>query len=197
MLLFETDNCTYDRKKGKRQMKIYTRTGDKGETGLLGERRSKADLRVEAIGTVDELNAFLGEVLTRVMDADIKQDLQQIARELFAAGADLALVTKKRTYQVEEHFVDQLEAMIDRYDEELSPLEQFILPGGTALAAVLHQTRAIARRAERYVVRLSEVEEINREVLRYLNRLSDLLFTLARVANARVGQADIPWKAGE
>jgi cob(I)alamin adenosyltransferase len=178
-------------------MKIYTRTGDTGKTGLLGERRSKADLRVETIGTVDELNAFVGEALTRVESDDIRQDLQQIARELFSAGSDLALVAAGRNYLLEAESIARLEAMIDRYDEELSPLTQFILPGGTSLATVLHQCRSITRRAERCVVRLSEVEEINRELLRYFNRLSDLFFTLARVANARAGQADIPWKGDE
>jgi cob(I)alamin adenosyltransferase len=178
-------------------MKIYTRTGDQGETGLVGARRSKDDVRVEAYGTIDELNAMLGEAVTRldeVSHSDIKKDMITIQHHLFDAGGDLAQVGKKRIYQVKASMVDDLEKLIDRYDSECEELRNFVLPGGTREAAAFHQCRVIARRAERRVVSLCAVEETNLEVRRYLNRLSDLFFTLARVVNARAGEVDISYK---
>ncbi|WP_028777857.1 cob(I)yrinic acid a,c-diamide adenosyltransferase [Shimazuella kribbensis] len=178
-------------------MKIYTRTGDQGETGLVGARRSKDDVRVEAYGTIDELNSMLGEAITRleeVVHDDIKKDMIIIQHHLFDAGGDLAQVEEKRVYHVKANMIDDLEQLIDRYDIECPALRNFVLPGGTKGAAAFHQCRVIARRAERRVVSLCSMEETNLEVRRYLNRLSDLFFTLARVVNVRAGEVDIPYK---
>lgn len=181
-------------------MRIYTRTGDQGKTGLIGERRSKDDQRVEAYGTVDELNAFIGEAIIRLQEeryADIKRDLIIIQHQLFDAGGDLAQVGENSTYRVKAGMVDGLESLIDRYEQECKPLSSFIVPGGSPQSSALHLCRVIARRAERRVVTLCAAEAANLEIRRYLNRLSDLFFVLARVANARVGQEDIPFQSGQ
>lgn len=178
-------------------MKIYTRTGDQGETGLIGERRSKDNQRVEAYGTIDELNSFIGEAIVRLQEqsyADMRKDLMVIQHHLFDAGGDLALVRENAIYQVKSQMVDALEHLIDRYDAECSTLSHFIIPGGTPQSAAFHTCRVVARRAERRVVTLCLTETANEEIRRYLNRLSDLFFVLARVANARAGQSDIPYK---
>jgi cob(I)alamin adenosyltransferase len=178
-------------------MKIYTRTGDEGKTGVIGGRVSKDDVRVEAYGTVDELNAFVGEAVTRLdanRDADLIQDLTEIQHELFDAGADLAQAGKKRQYKVTAEMVTRLEEWIDKYDAECKPIQRFILPGGSQGAAALHVCRVIARRAERRVVTLCSEQETNVEVRRYLNRLSDFFFTAARVANARANVSDVEYK---
>ncbi|AUS09807.1 ATP:cob(I)alamin adenosyltransferase [Laceyella sacchari] len=180
-------------------MKIYTRTGDEGKTGVIGGRVSKDDIRVEAYGTVDEVNAFVGEAIVRLdpaIHADLLQDLTEIQHELFDAGGDLAQAGKNRRYRVTAEMVTRLEALIDRYEQECPPLERFILPGGSPLSAALHVCRVLTRRAERLVVSLCREQETNVEVRRYLNRLSDFFFTVARVANVRAGTADVEYKRG-
>jgi cob(I)alamin adenosyltransferase len=187
---------------------IYTRTGDKGDTGLFGGRRvRKDDLRVEAYGTVDELNAALGVAHAQSPDTEIASLLLRLQNDLFLLGADLATPDDKDTRKgrtvitrMDPERVAHLESWIDRYESELPPLTQFILPGGHPLAAQLHLCRVVCRRAERRTVALARSETdsagstlFNPEILRYLNRLSDLLFVLARAANHRQGVADIPW----
>jgi cob(I)alamin adenosyltransferase len=186
---------------------IYTRTGDQGDTGLFGGQRvRKDDLRVEAYGTVDELNAALGAACAQTSDTEIASLLLHFQNDLFLLGADLATPENKDTQKgrgvikrVEPDRVALLETWIDRFEAELPPLKQFILPGGHPLAAQLHLCRVVCRRAERRCVTLARAETdstghaINPEILRYLNRLSDLLFVLARTVNHRQGVADIPW----
>ena len=179
-------------------MKIYTKTGDSGETSLFDKSRvSKADARVDAYGEVDELNACLGAARAARLDADLTGVIEQIQSELFAVGARLADPSRKIAPRVEkaavtEVEVTQLEMMIDRLDEQLPPLRRFILPGGSTAGALLHLARTVCRRAERRVVSLGPgaVEPI---IIVYLNRLSDLLFVMARVANQRAGTTEVEW----
>ena len=178
-------------------MKIYTRTGDKGQTGVIGGRVSKDDVRVEAYGTVDELNCFVGQTIA-LLDggkfADLKADLETVQHELFDCGSDLALLKKElRPYKVTGEMVDKLETLIDKYDAETPDITRFILPGGSLAASSLHVCRTVCRRAERRVVTLAAQAEINQEVLRYLNRLSDLFFTAARAVNVREGVPDVEY----
>jgi cob(I)alamin adenosyltransferase len=177
--------------------RIYTKTGDTGETGLFdGTRVSKADPRVEAYGAVDELCAWLGLVRARLEPGDLGDFLTQIQRELFAVGAQLAdpreriasRVTKSRLGA--EH-VARLESGIDDFTREVPALRNFILPGGSDVGALLHVARTVCRRAERRVVGLGG--DVGPDVVVYLNRLSDLIFVLARVANARAGVPDVEW----
>lgn len=177
-------------------MKIYTKTGDDGTTGLQGGKRvSKSDLRIIAYGTVDEANSSLGVVLSHNIDADIKELLTRIQNELFIAGSDLSNPDlEKPNNRIAEQMVENLEKNIDKFEAELSPLTNFILPGGHQIAAHLHMARTIVRRAETNVVALAKDEQINTHCQKYLNRLSDLLFVLARVANKRNGTSDIVWK---
>jgi len=182
-------------------MKIYTRTGDSGETALFGGGRvSKDHARVEAYGTVDELNAVIGWVVTQVDDMGISDKLELLQHDLFALGSDLATPEppegRKRpeTPALPTHRVAEMEAWIDAADEELPELRAFVLPGGTKGAAALHVGRTICRRAERAVVRLGEGEGIAEVVVPYLNRLSDLLFTFARLDNHRAGLGDVEWR---
>lgn len=180
--------------------KIYTRTGDAGQTGLFGGGRvSKADPRVAAYGEVDELNAALGAV-TACEPVELERDLlQQIQRDLFAIGGRLASPNPGKVdkalqkAQVTQERIAALEAAIDRADAELEPLTAFILPGGTLKAALFHVARTVCRRAERAVVALAQEQSVPPETLAYLNRLSDLLFTLARLANARAGAVEKTW----
>jgi len=184
-------------------MKIYTRTGDTGETGLYGGQRvGKDDVRVEAYGTVDEANALLGVAVGQVIDPDLRRQLLRLQSDLFTVGADLATPLAREEQsgrsivpRVQVAQVSALEEAIDRYEAELSPLRTFILPGGSAAAASLHLVRTVLRRAERRTVTLcrDHPDDTNPEVVRYLNRLADLLFVLARVANHRAGVQDIPW----
>jgi cob(I)alamin adenosyltransferase len=178
-------------------MKIYTKTGDAGETSLFGGRRiSKANIRIESYGVVDELNAQLGVVLLYSTDKEIGARLREIQAELFNLGADLATpldVQSDYVIRMTSAEVQRLEDDIDRFSQELPPLKSFILPGGTESAAFLHLARTICRRAERAVVRLADVEAINPTALIYLNRLSDWLFVAARLVNHRQGQEDVPW----
>jgi cob(I)alamin adenosyltransferase len=178
-------------------MKIYTRTGDEGQTGVIGGRCTKDDVRVEAYGTVDELNCFVGQAMS-LMDeeiyADLKKDLLQMQHELFDCGSDLALLKPElRPYKVTAPMIDQLEAWIDQYDEETADITRFILPGGSQVSSALHICRTVCRRAERRVVTLAKEQEINIEVRRYLNRLSDVFFTIARTANFREQVADVEY----
>jgi cob(I)alamin adenosyltransferase len=181
-------------------MRIYTRTGDSGETGLFGAGRvSKADPRVEAYGAVDELNAQLGWAETLLRPLGLSPDLQGLQADLLVLGADLATpsgataVAQARTRRVQAAQAERLEAWIDRLDAETSPLTTFILPDGSPGAAALHVCRAVCRRAERRVVALAETEPVSPQVIVYLNRLSDLLFVLARWVNAREGVTEPIW----
>jgi cob(I)alamin adenosyltransferase len=168
--------------------RVYTRAGDKGQTSLVGGQRvSKADVRVEAYGEIDELNSVIGLARAYLEDAEVDQVLALIQNDLFTVGADLASPIKVEVPRVGESLVKRLEAKSDHFLAELKPLEEFILPGGSQSGAALHLARAVCRRAERRAVALSEKEEINAEVIAYLNRLSDLLFILARVVNQRAG----------
>mgnify|MGYP000751780203 CR=1 FL=1 len=178
-------------------MNIYTRTGDAGQTGVIGGRVDKDDDRVESYGTVDELNCFVGQAMSFMEGeryTDLLADLLQIQHELFDCGHDLAILKKEvRPYKVNAEMIDQLEAWIDKYDAETEDLTRFILPGGGRVSAALHVCRTVCRRAERRVVTLARTQEINEEVRRYLNRLSDLFFTIARSANFREGIADVEY----
>lgn len=182
-------------------MKIYTRSGDQGQTSLFGGQRvSKADPRVEAYGTVDELNATIGFSRSFVEDAEINTRLKQIQSRLFDIGADLATPqaggserTETHVQRVQRAWVDDLESAIDEAESELEPLRSFILPGGASGAAALHLARTVCRRAERRVVALAQQEDVNAAIMIYLNRLADLLFVLARLANQSAGENETPW----
>ena len=177
-------------------MKIYTKTGDAGETGLFGGTRlSKASDRVATYGDVDELNSVLGLARLHPIDDDRDALLARIQSELFDLGAELASRPGKDAgvAKVDDTQIEALERAIDAAEDELAPLSTFILPGGSPGAAHLHHARTVCRRAERSVVHLASHEEVRAEVLRYLNRLSDLLFVLARLANHRAGVGDVPW----
>lgn len=181
-------------------MKIYTKTGDQGATGLFGGGRvSKDDPRVEAYGDVDELNASLGLVRSIEMMPRIDEVIVGIQRDLFSIGALLATPdpVKMREHlskaQIDDDRITQLEHAIDDCERELEPLRAFIVPGGTPKSAALHVARTVCRRAERRVVSLRRDVEVPELVVQYLNRLSDLLFMLARVANRRAGAGEVTW----
>lgn len=179
-------------------MKIYTRTGDAGQTGVIGGRVDKDDARVEAYGTVDELNCYVGAAIAGMdseLYADMRTDLLQIQHELFDCGYDLAILKKERhEYKTTAEMAEHLEQLIDKYDATTPDLTRFILPGGTHSGAQLHICRTVCRRAERRVVTLARAGEINQAVQTYLNRLSDLFFTMARAANHREGSTDIEYE---
>src|SRR4051812_41388050 len=181
-------------------MKIYTKTGDTGSTGLFGGGRvPKDDIRVEAYGDVDELNAVLGMARSIETMPRIDEVLVPIQRDLFAIGALLATPNRDKMAlhlqkaRIDEARIADLEQAIDDGEAELEPLTAFIIPGGTPKAAALHVARTVCRRAERHVVRLQHVVELPAVTVVYLNRLSDLLFTLARVANRRAGAGEVTW----
>ena len=181
-------------------MNIYTRTGDRGQTGLFGGGRvAKDDPRVEAYGDVDELNAALGLARAIELMPRVDEVLVPIQRDLFAIGALLATPDRDKMHEqlakarVDGDRVAQLEGAIDAGEAELEPLRAFVLPGGTPKAAALHVARTVCRRAERRVVALAHDVEIPELVVIYLNRLSDLLFVLARVANRRAGAGEVTW----
>jgi cob(I)alamin adenosyltransferase len=177
--------------KGMRISKVYTRTGDQGETSLVGGRRvSKADSRVEAYGDVDELNSVLGLARIGLADQEIDQVLGLVQNDLFTLGADLASPLDVEVPRIDGRFVESLEELADRYLDQLEPLKEFILPGGCEAGAALHFARTVARRAERRTVALAGREEVNPQAIIYLNRLSDLLFVLARVVNHRAGVSE-------
>ena len=168
--------------------RVYTRTGDQGQTSLVGGARvSKASPRVDAYGDVDELNCVIGLARARISDKEIDVVLGRIQNDLFTLGADLASPSEVEVPRIEESFTKKLEEVADRFLAELEPLKEFILPGGSEAGAVLHLARTVARRAERRAVALSEIAQLNPETIVYLNRLSDLLFILARAVNHRGG----------
>lgn len=177
-------------------MKIYTRTGDKGKTGLYGGQRvSKASLRLHAYGTIDELNASLGVVLADTkLPSPLRDQLIEIQSLLFVIGADLAtpLDSNNHVKRMDIGPSVQMERWIDGLEESLPPLTKFILPGGSAMGAKLHECRTICRRAERFIVELSEKEAITLNVITIVNRLSDYLFVAARYANKMLGYAESP-----
>lgn len=181
-------------------MKIYTRRGDLGETDLIGAGRVPKDHpRVDAYGTVDELNAALGCAAAATAQADLRGLLEGVQRALFSLGAYLATPEERHRAAAgirapSELEVTELEARIDRFEGELTPLERFVLPGGTPAAAAFHVARTACRRAERCVVSLDRLEPLEPTAVRYLNRLSDLLFVLARVENRRAGVPDVEWE---
>lgn len=179
-------------------MKIYTKTGDKGDTSLFGGQRVPKDaLRIEAYGTVDELNSVLGIVRADNKEKEIDSIIDRIQNELFDLGADLATPrsqSSKSIKRIEAKDSKHLEKEIDQLEEHLKPLKTFILPGGSPVAARLHFARTVCRRAERSVVRLSRNEDIGDGITIYLNRLSDLLFVLARYANHATGVSETKWK---
>ncbi|MGE0128631.1 MAG: cob(I)yrinic acid a,c-diamide adenosyltransferase [Blastocatellales bacterium] len=173
--------------------RVYTKSGDAGETSLVdGSRVSKADPRVAAYGDVDELNSLLGIARVDLADAQLNDALGKIQNELFIAGADLASPPGIQVPRIAEEHVAEMERLIDLLLEELEPLREFILPGGTQLGAALHLARTVSRRAERSVVALASQSGINEHALIYLNRLSDLLFVMARIANKRGGMKEEP-----
>ena len=177
-------------------MKIYTKTGDSGDTGLFaGPRVRKDDCRIEAFGAVDEVNALLGLTRCEPLFAELATVVARLQHELFDVGAELATPDPARAGlpQIGEAHVAALECDIDAFEDTLPPLKQFILPGGSRAASLLHLARTVCRRAERRITTLSDQAPINRQLLAYVNRLSDLLFVLARAANASAGLPDVPW----
>lgn len=180
-------------------MKIYTRTGDDGSTALFsGTRVSKDSSAIEAYGTVDELNSWLGFCLASLAGPEfreIKSDLLQVQHDLHVLCADLAtpFESKTKIERLTSARAERLEAAIDRYQTELAPLAQFILAGGHESSARLHIARTVCRRAERLTVSDSHQRQVNPETITYLNRLSDYLFVAARLANRRAGVSDVPW----
>jgi cob(I)alamin adenosyltransferase len=176
---------------GYRLSRIYTRTGDGGTTGLAdGRRVSKNHPRVAVTGEVDELNCLLGLVLAHAPPPDVSAVLGRLQHELFELGAELAGAPPR----LAPEWTEALESDLDRFNEALPPLREFVLPGGDVAAAFCHLARAVCRRAERRAWRLAGEEEVRPDVLRYLNRLSDLLFVLARVLTRRVSGAETLWK---
>ena len=177
-------------------VKIYTKTGDDGSTGLIGGKRvSKSNPRIVAYGSIDELNSSLGIILSSKLDKDVEVLLTRIQNDLFVAGADLANENAQdASNRIEEDMVRFLENTIDSFEKELSAITYFILPGGDPVASQVHMARAICRRAETNIVSLGEKEKINRFCQIYINRLSDLLFVIARVINKRKMISDIAWK---
>jgi cob(I)alamin adenosyltransferase len=188
--------------------RVYTRTGDKGETGLVGGKRvTKDSPRIEAYGTIDELNSIVG--LARVFNEEklsegeahrfLDSILRQIEDELFDLGSELATPPdffKEGMYRVGEREVKKLEQVMDECQKQLEPLKSFVLPGGGRIGAYLHQCRTVCRRAEREILRLSRVEELNQWSLKYVNRLSDLFFVLSRWISKQTGEAEYLWQRG-
>lgn len=182
-------------------MKIYTRTGDKGDTGLIdGSRISKSDLRIIAYGVVDEANSHIGLIISNIeknsIFDDVKQILLNVQQDLFVLGAELANpnTLKDDNMLVKREMISTIEKYIDNFESELAPLSNFILPGGSIESSLLHICRTVVRRAETSAVALAKEQNINQEILIYLNRISDLFFVLARVTNKRQKRDDIPWK---
>ena len=177
---------------GHRLSKIYTRTGDAGTTGLgNGNRVSKNSLRIHTLGEVDEVNAAIGVLLCEELPEDVRALLTNVQHDLFDLGGEVCIpgmemITAKQ--------VQHLEDELDRFNDDLEPLKDFILPGGTRAAALCHQARAICRRAERMIVALGQEEAVNDAPRQYLNRLSDLLFVLGRVLNRAGGRGDVLWQ---
>lgn len=181
-------------------MKLYTRTGDEGKTSVIGGRLDKDDTRVVAYGTTDELNSFIGLAHSQLEDdlfQDIKSELVKIQHELFDCGGDLAMVkaSENHPYKTKQESIDFLEGRIDEYIKETPELERFILPGGALPASTLHVCRTVTRRAERYVAKLHRESDVfNPIVLKYINRLSDYFFAIARVVNHRLHVKDVEYE---
>ena len=175
-------------------MKIYTKFGDKGKTSLVGKVTDKDDQRVIAYGEVDELNAIIGVVISHTRHENIKEILIPIQKDLFTIGADLANPQGEKLNRISPARVSEFEKTIDEIWEQLPPLTHFVLPGGTQTASLLHLARTVCRRTERAVVALSKKEKINPDIIVYINRLSDLLFTLARFANRKERFEEVIWK---
>jgi cob(I)alamin adenosyltransferase len=177
---------------GNRLSKIYTRTGDDGSTGLGdGTRVAKDSARVAAYGTVDEANSAIGVVLAQTLPDDVRNDLVAIQHQMFDLGGELCIPGHAAIFDAD---VDRLEHTLDRYNADLPPLKDFILPGGGAAASFCHLARTVCRRAERETVTLARSETVRPEAIRYLNRLSDLLFVLARVLARSSGHGEVLWK---
>jgi cob(I)alamin adenosyltransferase len=188
-------------------MKIYTKTGDKGETGLIGSKRvSKSHPRIIAYGSIDELNSNIGLSISvlnsknRDIFSDLIDLLVKVQNDLFIIGSDLADPTylvenKSHTPRANESMASYLEHVIDKFETELIPIKSFILPGGAIESSLLHVCRSIARRSETTVTTLSKSEIINPAIIIYLNRLSDMLFVAARLVNKRMGVEDVPWRS--
>ncbi|MFL6371500.1 MAG: cob(I)yrinic acid a,c-diamide adenosyltransferase [Nitrososphaera sp.] len=185
-------------------MKIYTKAGDKGETRLIGGKQiNKADLRIAAYGEIDELNSSIGLAISFLRSkqdllSDLADIIAQVQNDLFVLGSDLADPSwpqdNGKTPRTSEKMASALESIIDKFESELESITFFILPGGSIEASFLHLSRGVARRAERAVVSLSKSQPINPAIMIYLNRLSDLLFVMARLANKRLGVQDTPWR---
>jgi cob(I)alamin adenosyltransferase len=190
-------------------VKIYTKTGDKGETGLIsGKRISKSEPRIIAYGSIDELNSNIGLIVSvlnkknRDMFLDLIDLLVKVQNDLFIIGSDLAdptpfLENKYHTPRAMENMASYLECIIDKFESELSPISFFILPGGSVESSLIHISRSITRRAETTVTALSKSQTINPAILIYLNRLSDALFVAARLVNKREGMEDVPWRSNK
>lgn len=180
--------------------KIYTRTGDKGKTSLFGGKRiSKDNPRIEAIGTIDELNSILGASASFIKNKKVLSVIQKIQNDLFNIGAELANPQEisgdtNHLIMLGKEKVEVLESIIDQYDHNLPSLRYFILPGGVNSASLLHLSRSVSRRAERRVITLSKKSKVNPNIISYLNRLSDLLFILARYLNKRAKVKELPWE---
>jgi cob(I)alamin adenosyltransferase len=178
-------------------MKIYTKKGDRGMTSLFGGAKvEKNSLRIQAYGTVDELNSLLGVVLTHPVSGRGQQILNELQSQLFVLGADLATLQSKSSKidRIQPGDIEKLETWIDELEEDLAPLTSFILPGGAPAGATLHLARTVCRRAERHTVALKQNDPISSEVIIYLNRLSDLLFVMARYENMSAGAEETPWQ---
>ncbi len=177
---------------GNRLSRIYTRTGDNGTTGLGdGTRINKDSLRVEAMGDVDELNAVLGVMLTESLPDLIRKTLTRVQHDLFDLGGEICIPGHA---MVKSERVDALENVLDELNDQLEPLKEFILPGGTRAAAYCHLARTVCRRAERQLIRLNREEAVTETSLKYLNRLSDLLFVMCRYLNKTAGRPDVLWQ---
>jgi cob(I)alamin adenosyltransferase len=181
-------------------MKIYTKTGDNGDTSLFGGKRlPKSNLRIDAYGTVDELNAQLGVVRALKPPAEVENILEQLQNQLFVLGADLATpldTVSSKIQRIRQDHIQNLEKIIDQMDAQLKPLQSFILPGGQLVGAQMHVARTVCRRAERLVDALGRKEDIGKFPLVYLNRFADLLFVLARYANIRARTEETTWNEG-
>ncbi|WP_101842813.1 cob(I)yrinic acid a,c-diamide adenosyltransferase [Halobacillus sp. Marseille-P3879] len=177
-------------------MRLYTRTGDKGQTSVIGGRVEKDDVRVEAYGTVDEVNSFVGKARTELEGEpfnEVQKELERIQHELFDCGSDLANKKSNRPFKLQQESIDWLEERMDEYIQNSPELERFILPGGSSASATLHIARTITRRAERLVVTLQKQETIHPVCLMYLNRLSDYFFGLARYVNVLNKTKDVEY----
>lgn len=178
--------------------KVYTRTGDDGSTALgTGKRVQKDSLRIEVMGTVDELNAHIGMAMSSGVGEEIESALQKVQNDLFHLGADLCVPEEDKSRKpvpvIAQRHIDELEKVMDQLSENLPPLENFVLPGGSTSAATLHVARAVCRRAERLAIALSRKEQIGQFIIPYLNRLSDALFVMGRYENKREGSPDLLW----